>query len=407
MVATCLFSKMVEWIALPDVTAVTTAKALIKIMYYRHGAPRIIISDRGTNFTATVFKDICQTLGIEQRFSTSFHPQTDSQTERANKTLITMLRHYINDAHNNWEELLEPLRFAYINSVHSSTNETPFFLAHGRDPTLLIDVILDKHERRIISPNTYKAQLLDQLSTAFTLVRDNLHESRNKFKIQYDKRAKVLDFRPGDKVLLDVRVTKPHQSRKFVPKYTGPFRIIKVLPNGVASIMGEGIQKTVNICRLKPLHETVVWKDELDEAFGPIRTKKEPKTRTQATSTEDDQTDTYLDKNRTLLNCSLNDNQDNHALFDSSNDCCNPNNEETDQKTGHEYTPIENRPANLNLESGSNTYVESHIDLNDQIDDETTQKTYQSNITLPTKGGRPRRGTKPPSWLKDFDTTVE
>ena len=114
-------------------------------------------------------------------------------------------------------------------------------------------------------------------------------------KIQYDKRAKVLDFRPGDKVLLDVRVTKPNQRRKFVPKYTSPFRIIKVPPNGVAIIMGEGIQKTVrNICRLKPLHETVVWKDDLDETFSQIRLKKEPKTRNQATSTEDDQPDTDL-----------------------------------------------------------------------------------------------------------------
>ena len=72
-----------------------------------------------------------------------------------------------------------------------------------------------------------------------------------------------MNFLPGDKVLHDVRTVKSNQSKKLVPKYIGPFRIVKVLPNGVATIMGEGVQKSVNICRLKALHDSVIWRDEI------------------------------------------------------------------------------------------------------------------------------------------------
>ncbi len=99
--------------------------------------------------------------------------------------------------------MLEPLRFAYCNSVHSSTGRDPVY---GRDPVLLIDVFLNKLDSRgIVTPQDFRSQLIKNLSTAFEIVEENLKTAREQFKIQYDKRVKDLGSQPGDKVLVDIQ----------------------------------------------------------------------------------------------------------------------------------------------------------------------------------------------------------
>ena len=60
--------------------------------------------------------------------------KTDGQTERTNRTLISVIRAFINPHHTNWDSLLPSLEFAYNNSSQSSTHETPFFLSYGHHP---------------------------------------------------------------------------------------------------------------------------------------------------------------------------------------------------------------------------------------------------------------------------------
>ena len=52
-----------------------------------HGLTDSIISDRGTQFTSVFSRTLCKLVGITQNLSTSFHPQTDGQTERVNASL--------------------------------------------------------------------------------------------------------------------------------------------------------------------------------------------------------------------------------------------------------------------------------------------------------------------------------
>jgi hypothetical protein len=65
---------------------------------------------------------------------TAFHPQTDGQTEQANRTLEEMLRAYVNHKQDNWDECLPALEFAFNNTKNSSTEFTPFFLNTGAEP---------------------------------------------------------------------------------------------------------------------------------------------------------------------------------------------------------------------------------------------------------------------------------
>ena len=52
-----------------------------------HGFPKEIISDRETQFTSNFWTELCNILKIQQYLSTTYHPQSDGQTERLNQTL--------------------------------------------------------------------------------------------------------------------------------------------------------------------------------------------------------------------------------------------------------------------------------------------------------------------------------
>ena len=79
------FSKEVEFIpCTKNVSTLDTTKLYLRHVWKHHGLPTGIVSDRGPQFASQVMKDICKRLGIQTRLSTTYHPQTDGQTERIN-----------------------------------------------------------------------------------------------------------------------------------------------------------------------------------------------------------------------------------------------------------------------------------------------------------------------------------
>ncbi|KAA3471891.1 DNA/RNA polymerases superfamily protein [Gossypium australe] len=81
-----------------------------------HGVPVSIISDRDSRFTSRFWKKLQEALGTKLNFSTSFHPQTDGQSERVIHILDDMLRCCVLQFEGNWEKYLPLVEFAYNNS---------------------------------------------------------------------------------------------------------------------------------------------------------------------------------------------------------------------------------------------------------------------------------------------------
>ena len=264
MVMTDYFSKWVEAAALPNQKAETTAECLHKHIIQRHGPPKAIVTDRGSNFTSKLFRALCKNFNVKQKLTTAYNPASNGETERYNRTLTTMLRKELADGnHHNWENLLGDVCFAYRSTVHTSTMETPNYLVHGRDPNLAINNFLETNPEPVPSASDYIGRLNERLRLSFQLAREANLEARRKHREQYNKRVKIHKYQVGDRVLLDVRTVKKGDSRKFTSKFRGHYRIIKIYNNQTADIADESLKaQRVHLNRLKPLFETMLWRDE-------------------------------------------------------------------------------------------------------------------------------------------------
>src|SRR5690349_11014331 len=107
-----MFSKMSHFVVLQtDSTAPDITKIFFDHIFRLHGLPKRIISDRNTKFTSKFWKTLFSKLSMQLAMSTAFHPQTNSQMERANRTLEDMLRAYIGYQQDDWEEKLTVAEF--------------------------------------------------------------------------------------------------------------------------------------------------------------------------------------------------------------------------------------------------------------------------------------------------------
>ena len=120
-----------------------------------------------------MLKKTCEAFGIHKSHTTPYHPQGDGIVERANRSLLQMLRSYCSNT-GDWEKWLPLLLFAYRTSQHSSTRNTPFTLMFGRNV---------KESLPFSSTNTahdatsYKDHLQKRLAEMYDIVEANLVEA--------------------------------------------------------------------------------------------------------------------------------------------------------------------------------------------------------------------------------------
>ena len=140
------FTKMVHYAACWDTLAAQQfADLFVQNVLRLHGCPVRMVSDRGSIFTAAFWREVAAAMGpTALDFSTAFHPQSDGQTERANRVLEEMLRHYVSPMQEDWVRLLPLLEFA-CNSAHNHvTGTTPFQLYTGIQPLMPSSTLKDK-----------------------------------------------------------------------------------------------------------------------------------------------------------------------------------------------------------------------------------------------------------------------
>ncbi|MCO5600805.1 hypothetical protein L7F22_054921 [Adiantum nelumboides] len=98
-------------------------KLFMHNIFKYHGMPQSIVSGRDPRMTSLFWKALFEDMGIMLKFSSSFHPQLDGQSEEANSTILDLLKCYVLEHKATWERYLPLVEYAYNNTMHTSTGK--------------------------------------------------------------------------------------------------------------------------------------------------------------------------------------------------------------------------------------------------------------------------------------------
>jgi len=219
------FTKYGHFLALAHpFTAAGIAKLFFDNIYKLHGLPDSIVSDRDKIFTSLFWQELFKLVKVSLRLSTSYHPQTDGQSERVNQCLETFLRCFVHSCPSKWMDWLSSAEFWYNTAPHSAIGCSPFEALYGYTPRSL-GLSSPSSRSAAVSSWAQDRQLMNRL------LQQHLCRAQNRMKMQADKHRSDRSFAVGDFVFLKIQSyvqssLAPRANAKLAFKYFGPYQVI-------------------------------------------------------------------------------------------------------------------------------------------------------------------------------------
>ena len=184
-----------------------------------------------------------------------YKPTTNSQCERTNRSIISILRKFVCDNPKNWSKNLCYVTYVINTSVSESTKASPFSLIYGTEATSVLDLCLPEGPENIHKTMEQAHNYwIDNLTLLRKLARENMICSKQKQKIQYDRHTRPHNFIVGDKVFIKIHRLLENEDGKLRPQYRGIFTIKYFLsPSNVilTDDNGRQLSRSVYINNLK------------------------------------------------------------------------------------------------------------------------------------------------------------
>lgn len=209
-------------------TASSVAREFISNIVRLHGVPLTIVSDRDKVFISSFWQALFKLQGTVSCMSSSYHSQSDGQTEVVNRILEQYLRCFVCDKPKKWVDWLLWAEYSYNTSTHTSTKLTPFQVVYGRLPPQLLPYI----------PGTTQVQAVDDYlqdrDLLLKTLRTNLLDAQNRMKQFADRHRRELEFEVGDYVYVKLQPYRQtsvvtRSSAKLSPRFFGPYKILAKL----------------------------------------------------------------------------------------------------------------------------------------------------------------------------------
>lgn len=241
-------SKFCLAVPLQNTLASSVADAFIKKFICIFGAPRVILTDQGSNFLSSLMQRVAKRFRIKRVKTTAFHPQSNGSLERSHHALGEFLKQYTS-VDSEWDEWVDIAMLNYNTCVQESTKHTPYEVIFGKLARLPSSDPLREGD---LSPtyNNYIKELVTRLVGIRKIVYDNLVGSKIKNKKYYDKKINEQNFKVGDFVFL-LKGPKPG---KFGEHYSGPHKILEIINKNNIKIQFQKKFKIVHANRLRTSH---------------------------------------------------------------------------------------------------------------------------------------------------------
>ena len=220
------FSKMVHLLpCTQQVTAAQVAQLVYDGVVRLHGYPERIISDRDTRFTSHFWRALWKLSGTQLAMSTSYHPQTDGQTENVNRVVQDVLRAYVSESGRDWDRMLTATEIAINSSRHASTGYTPFFLNAGQEVRLPFGIALQEAMQRTRVPAA--GVVMGRAAADDETARARMAAAQAQQEAAANRHRRHEEYAVGQQVMMRADHLAGYQ-RKLTSRYVGPFAVVEV-----------------------------------------------------------------------------------------------------------------------------------------------------------------------------------
>ena len=216
-------SKMVKLVACNEGDgALELASYFVNTVFKSHGMPRVLVSDRDPRFTSNLYKEICKLLKVKQAMSSAYHPETDGQTERVNRVVEEILRHFTGPRQDDWDQWLFAAEFAINNACHESIQTTPFFMNYGQHPLTPLTVHMNSNVPAAL-------QFTVGMQAAVKKAKELMAGAQDRQRTLANESRRELVITPGEQVWLNPKHLwiKTPGTRKLLPRFVGPFEVLE------------------------------------------------------------------------------------------------------------------------------------------------------------------------------------
>ena len=277
VVVTDKFSRQIHLRTCPlNPSAQETVGYFLEMVVARHGLPRLIISDRGSQFESLLWIGVLHALGTRTALASTHHPQTNGATERANRTLLQMIRKFVMTHHDQWASHLPLFEFAYNSATHSVTGVAPFVAELARMPRMPVAMLIPEKELPA-PPRPIRQHAHDLAKTLFDirkgiLARDErVVDSRNLIPPGSDELWTLL---PGDEVLVHAPYLPVNtEYRKHFMAWKGPYVVVKEIAPDAYELAGtvKGVPTVYHRSKLRRYNRHDPDQPRLSPAPTPLK----------------------------------------------------------------------------------------------------------------------------------------
>ena len=260
---------LTRWIeAIPVRGEPTSAEFLDLFMWHvvcRHGAPRGIVCDDANNLGSQLCQEVLSQTGVNLRQSTAEHHETAGSAERANKTIVDLLR-CTNEGGSRWDEEL-PFALLWMRSTPNRlTRRSPSRMLYGREvrqPMQLLEPSQCPDGLRLLADGEvgYADRLRDLLIGTWAEGLERSVAAQDLYvSTASQTKNTVTSFAVGDHVCRHL----PGKHNKLSFHWWGPYRVGEVLENGnyrLRDLENKMVSDVVNVARLRPYFADVQIED--------------------------------------------------------------------------------------------------------------------------------------------------
>ena len=208
--------------------AETVVKHLIRDYFPDRGIPLVVHSDNGPAFISEIFKNAMKHFDVRTTTTPVYNPKSNS-VERFHRTLKRKFTALIHEYDQEWDDALPATLLAMRTTANRTTGYTPFFLEHGREARLPVDLIVGNPPDSSFSLPRYVSKLKDDISKAYETVAERqdsyIIRQREIFRERHHK------INIDDLVWLYTDRPNPNLNRKFQSFWSGPYRVVLQLAN--------------------------------------------------------------------------------------------------------------------------------------------------------------------------------